>query len=205
MSLVPGSISRVSRFRRRGTVLLASCGLMAATFVTPQLIGQQPAGATAVTGTTAVEPTSFHAFGPRRFVDTRAAGGQPLGAADTMTVPLPVNAYPELNGATSVVLNVFVLDPTAGGHLIVFPGHTTQPNTSNINFARNQMTSNLVTVEVGDNHTLAFSNASGGTVNIVVDLYGYSFAADTGDTLQTVAESRLVDTRVGTGVRKGAI
>jgi hypothetical protein len=75
-------------------------------------------------------------------------------------------------GMRAVVLNVTVTQPTASGHLTVYPDGQAQPNTSNLNWVAGQTVPNLVTLPVIDG-VVVFYNGSPGTVHIVADVFGY--------------------------------
>src|SRR3954454_6762831 len=78
-----------------------------------------------------VSGSTFHPSAPVRVLDTRTGNGAPkapVGAQKTLTVALPSAAVPST--ATAVVVNVTVTQPTAPGHLTIYPGGTAQPNTS---------------------------------------------------------------------------
>src|SRR4051812_21075139 len=133
--------------RSYGSLFLAA-GLVGALSVVPQLTDQRAASAAGTTADAAVAPTSFHPYGPRRLIDTRTTCigipecHQPVASGNTVTIQLPTY-LPELQDATSLVLDVFAIQPTAGGHLTVFPSGAARPDTSNVNFAPGQMVSNL--------------------------------------------------------------
>jgi hypothetical protein len=108
---------------------------------------------------------------PVRVLDTRTTlGAHPgtlgAGATLTLTVPgLPV-------GATAVALNVTVTGPSAASTLTVYPGGTSLPLASNLNYVAGQTIPNMVLVPLGPGNTVTFYN-SAGTVNVIADLAGY--------------------------------
>jgi len=75
-------------------------------------------------------------------------------------------------GVTAVALNVTVTNPSAGGHLTVYPFGQSRPTASNLNFAARQTIANRVVVPVGSGGRVTFFN-SAGTVDVVADLVGY--------------------------------
>ena len=138
-------------------------------------IGTSPVSApsTAVTPTavTPMAPTGFTGMSPTRVLDTRVGTGVPtakLGAGQTVTLTVP--GLP--SGITSVALNVTVTNPTAASFLTVYPGGSTRPFASNLNFVTGQTIPNMVLVPVGAGNTVTFYNNSG-TVDVVADLIGY--------------------------------
>jgi hypothetical protein len=91
---------------------------------------------------------------------------RPDGRTLTLTVPgLPA-------GATAVALNVTATGGTATSYLSVYPGGSTRPTASNLNYVAGQTIPNLVIVPVGPGNTVTFYNAAG-TVNVIADLVGY--------------------------------
>jgi hypothetical protein len=122
-------------------------------------------------------PAYLRTVTPCRAVDTRGAtgpaGGPALAAgaqrAFTLTgrCGIPANAY-------AVAVNVTVTQPTSGGLLTLFPGGTTAPQTSTINYGAGQTRANnaiLLLGASGDFRVLC-SQASG-TVQLIVDVTGY--------------------------------
>ncbi len=145
----------------------------------------------------------YTALPPARVLDTRSGVGGaagPVGPGGTVTLTLPP-AVPTT--ATAVVLNVTGVQPTASTYLTVHPGGTFAPVASNLNLTPGQILPNLVTVAVGPGRTVSVYNALG-SVNVLADLQGfYAPAGGAGATLLTPA--RVLDTRTGTGVRRGPI
>ncbi|EWC59074.1 hypothetical protein UO65_5626 [Actinokineospora spheciospongiae] len=81
-------------------------------------------------------------------------------------------------GATAVVLNLTVTNPTLGGYPTAHADGTARPPVSNVNFAPGQTVSNAVIAPVGaDGKVSLFANA---TTDVVVDVTGY-FTAATAD------------------------
>jgi hypothetical protein len=144
----------------------------------------------------------FTAISPRRVMDTRVGTGVrrgpvPRGGIVTLTVP----GIPP--GTTAVALNVTATAPTRSGFVTVFPAGTPRPNASTLNFTAGETIANMVTVAVAADGTVSFYNFSGST-HLVADLAGY-YTPDTGSAFTAVSPRRVMDTRVGTGVRRGAV
>ncbi len=157
-------------------------------------------GRTASTSAQAVVGDVYWPTGPIRELDTRTFPGGPvegIGPDGTLSLPL-ANTGGFINGATAVVLNVTVTDPTDNSYLTVYANGSPRPATSNLNFTRGETVSNLVTVPLTDN--VQFYNHTG-TIDVVVDLEG--FYADTGASnsgfYTGMAPTRVLDTRAGTG------
>ncbi|MFD9126007.1 protease pro-enzyme activation domain-containing protein [Kitasatospora sp. NPDC059571] len=123
--------------------------------------------------TTDASGGKFHNAGPKRLMDTRSGLGAPAPAAlgNSQIVHLSLNDGGALSGATSVVLNVTVTGTTAAGYLNAWPGYTTRPLSSNLNWdAPGQTIANLVTVPVQNGAVDLAVNTS---AHVIVDLFGY--------------------------------
>ena len=97
-----------------------------------------------------------------------------------------------------MVFNLTVVNPTAAGHVTVYPTGQARPNSSNINFPRGWVGANLVTVALGTNGAVSLYNSSG-SVDLLADVVGWyadnSGAAHGVGQFQEVTPTRLVDTR----------
>ena len=184
--------------------LLRLAGLSCAAFAALGLVHESMAAAQAVpcstlpnpiyvAGSSAIRPLLFalgaklaaDATTPTTVVETRPAytpvglpGAPltpntiyPLHLTDTALVPA---------GATAVVLNVTVVQPTNFGHIRVYPdtngsGTTPAPVMSNINFIPGRDIPNLVIVQLPADRTIDFytSYAGIGHTDLKVDLIGY--------------------------------
>ena len=138
---------------------------------------------------------------PDRILDTRVGTGTgkiaPVGAEGELTLSIPtVDGVPAAD-MSAVVMNVTVTSPTKGGNLAVYPGADSDPLVSNLNFSAGQTVPNLVTVQLNDGQ-VSFYNKSSGTVDVVADLEG--FYAQGGYGYQPGTPTRVLDTRIGTGV-----
>jgi hypothetical protein len=102
---------------------------------------------------------------PTRLVDTRIKPGSclPGGYYAPLTFPSSLGA---------VVVNTTVTEPTAPGHMTVFPYPPPPPLASNLNFVPGQTVPNLVMVKVGDGGKVGFYNSAGCT-HLVIDLFGF--------------------------------
>ena len=116
-------------------------------------------------------PTGFTGTTPTRVLDTRTGIGAPaakLGAGATLTLTVP-GLPPDV---TAVALNITATAPTATSFLTAYPGGTTRPTASNLNFTAGQTIPNLVLVPLGTNGTVTLYNKAG-TVDVLADLVGY--------------------------------
>jgi len=146
--------------------------------------------------------SGFKGQSPVRVLDTRDGTGtgtaRPIGAGSVLQLDLS-SRVPA--GATALILNTTVTEPTAPGFLTVYPDGVAPPSASNLNFTAGQTVPNLVMVPVHDGK-VDFYNAASGTVNVVADLAGFFGTAASGATQVFVPYGplRLADTRDGTGL-----
>jgi hypothetical protein len=126
---------------------------------------------------------------------TTAAGGTKVinvaTGADSIGVP------PD---ATSVVLNVTVVNPGAPGYMTVYPTGQAQPASSNLNYVAGQTVPNLVDVGLGTGGDVSIYTSA--KSNVIVDVEGYTSPTASGgvgaglyDPLASPA--RICDTRPG--------
>ena len=143
---------------------------------------------------------------PTRILDTRNGTGSvsgPLagGEANTLTFEMPGAVVP--TGATAVVLNVTVTQPTASSFLTLYPADaSSRPTASNLNFVAGQTVPNLVTVKLSPLGQIKIYNHLGST-HVILDVAGWYGA--TGQLFHSVTPWRLLDTRNGTGGPLGAM
>ncbi|WP_435176350.1 hypothetical protein [Actinacidiphila sp. bgisy145] len=165
--------------------------------------GYLPDGFT-VTAAPAATHSRLVPIAPTRFLDTREGTGAPKArVAGGGTVRLTVadaHGVPA-TGVTAVTMNVTAVQPTANGHLIVYPDGQPQPSVSNLNYRTGHTIANLVTVPV-HNGVVDLYN-SGGTIDLIADVTGYFSSA--GSTFTPVDPVRLLDTRSGLGARTGQV
>lgn len=152
--------------------------------------------------TPAALPTPPVAGVPVRLMDTRRAGqtvdcldqglGRLSGGA-TYQLQVAGRSWVDPN-ATSVVLNVTAVSPSAAGYLTVFPcGAGSPPTASNLNFAAGDVIPNLVIAKVGAGGKVCFFSSA--TTDLLVDISGQFLAAGPLTSLGT--PGRLLDTRSG--------
>ena len=161
---------------------------------------------------------TFVAVTPSRLLDTRSGSGNwgtctpspcaTVGAGGTISVqvagqgPQGGGAAPvPASGASAVVLNVTVTNPTAASVLTVFPSDAAQPQVSNLNYTAGQTVPNLVTVKLGADGRVKITNAFGST-DVVADVVGWYSDGTTvaGSRFNALAPARILDTRSGTNV-----
>lgn len=148
-------------------------------------------------------PGEFHGLIPARILDTRAGTGgfnAPVGPGATIAVPVAGRGGVPASGASAVVLNVTITEPTAETFLTVFPSGTTRPLASNLNALAKKTVPNLVVAKLGaDGKVAVYNNV--GTSHVIYDVMGW-FSDSTGAAgarFSSLTPARIVDTRVGTG------
>ena len=167
--------------------------------------GGGPGGYGAPTGTCG----PYIPLTPVRVLDTRNGTGGvfgPVGPGQSVSIGIAGTAGVPSTGASAVVLNVTVTEPTAPSYLTVYPEGQPVPFVSNLNFVGGETVANLVQVPLGSGGGVSFYN-SAGDVQVVADLEGYvSTSADGSAGLYTpVTPFRALDTRIGLGGQYGAV
>ena len=142
--------------------------------------------------------SSFVALQPARVLESRVGkpstvdgqfwqiGKRPAGSITELTVTGRGGVAAD---ADSVVLNVAVTAPDAGGYLTVYPCGASRPIASNVNFATGQTTSNSVIAKVGSGGKVCIFAFQ--TTHLVVDTNGY-FASGSSDVRAPVLASLAV-------------
>jgi hypothetical protein len=123
-------------------------------------------------------PTSggFLPLTPARVLDTRTGTGGiagPVGAGQTISLPVLGQGGVPTSGVAAVVLNVTVTQPATAGYLTVYPDGVTRPTSSNLNFTAGQTVPNLVIAPVGADGKVDFYNGTAGNVHIIADISGW--------------------------------
>jgi hypothetical protein len=119
--------------------------------------------------------TRFVGLTPTRILDTRdGTGGYPVGAigAGSSYAVSIWGAGGVPSGATAVVANLTVANPTAFSYLTAWPPDAPRPTASDLNFMPGQTVPNLVVVKIGAGGKINFYNFAGAT-DAVVDVVGY--------------------------------
>ncbi len=148
-------------------------------------------------------PGTFVSLPPSRVLDTRSDLGAfgPVTARRTITLQVTGRGGVPSSGVSAVVLNVTVTAPTKAGYITAYPGGTSRPTASNLNFTPGQTVANLVTVTVGGTGLVALTNSSAGRVQLVADVAGYYLSGTVSEPGAFVAKApqRILDTRTGNG------
>ena len=161
-----------------GTVDAAAAGTLANTATV-----EEPAGVTdpslvnnSATDTDLLGGLRYYTVSPCRVVDTRGGApitGPALQALETRAFAL-VGHCGIPAGAKTVSVNLTVTEPTAPGHLRLFPAGEAPPNASTINYSVGQTRANnaLLTLSAAG-EVAAFAGQDSGTVHLVIDVNGY--------------------------------
>lgn len=121
----------------------------------------------------------FYPIVPRRVFDTRkdarlSGAVIPIGQAGTLRFSFAGNQTPQQSRIVAVMLNITATRPTVGGYLTVYPSGEELPNSSNVNFIKDQTVANAVIVKLGTSGTdsaITIFNALGNT-DVLIDLIG---------------------------------
>ncbi len=123
---------------------------------------------------TAASGSAFVPLAPTRILDSRDGTGgiaTPWGPSQTRSLTVAGGAGVPA-GATAVVMNVTVTNPTGTSWLRVSPTGSPPPLTSNLNFVAGQTIPNLITVMIGAGGKVDITNLIGHT-DVIADVVGY--------------------------------
>jgi hypothetical protein len=125
-------------------------------------------------GAATATPGTLAPMGTKRFLDTRIGLGAPkarVGGSSTVTLKVAgVNKIPV--DATAVVVNVTATGGAGSGYITASSG-SPLPNTSVLNYVKNQDRANLMLQQIGPDGTISLFNGSATTVDLVADIQGY--------------------------------
>ncbi|WP_037605731.1 S53 family peptidase [Streptacidiphilus rugosus] len=168
----------------------------------------EPKGATVAGDLCAALPvpaqgaSTYHPVAPKRLLDTRKSGSTaPQVAAGGIASALiegNTSAGIPTSGVTAVVLNVTVVNTQGGGVLTAWGDGTTRPKTSNLNWVKGNIISNLVTVPLSGDGWVDFYASS--ATNVIADVQGYYTNDTSGASYTAHTPQRLLDTRAKIGV-----
>ena len=137
------------------------------------------AGDPVATGAVATVP-------PARIADSRTGLQIPgaIPAGGTVELQVAGRGGIPVDGVAAVVGTITVVSPQTGGYLSAWQSGIARPGTSNLNFGRGQIIANTVIVPVGSAAVntaaagkIKLFNGSAGTVQLILDVTGYAFAA----------------------------
>ena len=118
----------------------------------------------------------FHSLTPSRILDTRNGTGGitgPIAEKSAVSVQVAGRGGVPATGASAVVLNVTVTQPTAASSFLrVYPTGAALPNVSNLNFKAGQTVPNQVTVKLGTGGKVNLYNNTG-TTHVLFDVAGW--------------------------------
>ncbi len=144
----------------------------------------------------------FTPLTPGRRLDTRNATGGitgPVASGATISLPILGHLGVPPSGVGAVVLNVTAVASTGAGHLTVYADGISAPSTWNVSFPTNKTVPELVTVAVGADGKVAFTNTSGESVQIVADIFGWFRTTTPLTGIQQVVSNGLGACAVTTG------
>lgn len=144
----------------------------------------------------------FSAVPPARLLDTRTGRGR-LAPRQPITLDVTGRGGVPASGVRAIVLNTTVTGASGPGHLTVYPGGSSAPNASSLNFSAGQTVPNLVTVPVAPDGTVRLV-ANAGSPHVLADVVGwYGDGASLG--FAPLPPSRVLDSRDGTGGVSGRL
>ena len=138
-------------------------------------------GNNSATATTTVanppSPASFYTLTPCRIADTRDPAGPFGGPALAAGLQRSFTVAGRCGipaTAKAVSFNVTVTGPSSPGHVSLYPGGTTLPLVSTMNFRPGDTRANNAIIPLGAGGTLAVTSGQGsGTVHFILDTNGY--------------------------------
>jgi hypothetical protein len=157
-------------------------------------------------GAATATPGTLAPMGTKRFLDTRIGLGAPkarVGGSSTVTLKVAgVNKIPV--DATAVVVNVTATGGAGSGYITASSG-SPLPNTSVLNYVKNQDRANLMLQQIGPDGTISLFNGSTTTVDLVADIQGYFVGGDpvTDGTFVPSTPYRIFDSRGPGGAAAG--
>ena len=115
---------------------------------------------------------------PVRVADTRTASlvgtGTPIAASTSESFNLATSASGIPATATSVAANVTVVAGDAPGYATVYPtSDTTNPVASDVNWVADEIVPNFTIADTAGTGNVEVYNSHGGTINLVIDAFGY--------------------------------
>lgn len=119
----------------------------------------------------APQGSTFTAATPARIADSRAANGLPPGPlTGAQTVTLTAAQVPP--GTSAVALNLTATGATGVGYVVAYPGGSSRPATSELQFTQGLTTAQTVVVPVGASNQVSLYVGGTGPTQLVVDYEG---------------------------------
>ncbi len=190
------------------TVSLGDGGTLSVTYVAP-VVWSTAQAIFDVTGyfTTDAGGATYHALSPARILDSRDGTGLSGAFSSHVARPLQVTGHGGVPaGAVAVTANLTVTQQTSAGFLFVGPTSMDNPTSSTLNFPMGDDRANSVTVALSSSGVLFVTYAAaslGPTAHVLFDVTGYFTSGPGGATYHAMAPTRLLDSRVGTGLSSG--
>jgi hypothetical protein len=116
----------------------------------------------------------FTAVAPNRVLDTRAGIGSPTGAlqpAGTLRVKVTGTTGVPTTDTTAVAVNLTATEPAAPGYLVAFACDSSQPPTSNLNYATGHTIAGYAIVPVAADGTICIRTYA--PTHVVADIAGW--------------------------------
>ena len=162
------------------------------------VVGYHLAGSTLLAAHAAADSPpglGYHPVTPARVADSRTSmPGRAVPARTALVVPVAGRAGVPAQGAVSVVVNVTVDRPSAGGYATVVPAPpTAAPATSTVNFRAGRQTANRAFARLAPDGSLTVWVSTAAPV--VVDVVGWFGAEQHPVALVPLAPRRVLDTR----------
>src|SRR5664279_913098 len=129
----------------------------------------------ATASSTKSNPGVVTTVAPTRILDTRSNLGAagPIPSLGIISLQVTGQAGVPAN-ATSVDLNITVVSPQSGGYITSWQSGVGAPNASTLNFSPGQTVANAAKVLLGTDGKIQFLNGSGGTIQLIADVTGYT-------------------------------
>jgi uncharacterized repeat protein (TIGR01451 family) len=142
-----------------------------------------PGNNTGQAATAVTQVAGFYSLPPCRVIDTRGTAGVPIGGPALqggMARTFDVREACGLPGnAIAVSYNVTVTGPTSAGDLRIFPGGSSPPLASAINYVSGQTRANNGIVPLSGGGTLGLQcDQASGTTHLILDVNGYFASTD---------------------------
>ncbi|GAA2140066.1 hypothetical protein GCM10009760_22930 [Kitasatospora kazusensis] len=188
-------------------------GLIALAVATAAVLPAAPLAAAAPAASSVSRASTYFSVSNYRVLDTRVGNGATGPSGPGSVVRLDIAKKLGLSNGTiptAVVLNLTVVDPTAGTFVSAYPTGGERPTVSNVNVAPGPgVTTNRATVQVSkDGYVDVYNHA--GTTDLVADIQGFYTGVGengtlTGSTYIPGEPTRLLDTRTDTGGLPGKV
>jgi hypothetical protein len=154
---------------------------------------------------------------PQRVVDTRRSDDLLDISSKGSFINIDLLSLLEIDGIVKdsiigVFAHITVLDATVPGHVTAFPSTQNRPDSSVVNFANGEISSNsfFIATPFSSVTRLGMMSETGksGTANIIVDISGLvtsDFTTNNAARLVVMTPTRVFDSRRGTVIKEGSI